>query len=549
MRFEPTRRELVPSEPEVNTEFINDHISESGDEGVDERVPDSDATFQQLVRSSLNAAFPRSPALDVTVRSGRPSQIAFVATSVRHFIEFTLLLVYLQLLQFFDHHQANMAGSWAIGAFIFSAMFQSLAIDDTSQFFLQVKGAIPTIGTLMLFLFMFEKSYAEAFYWSVAVYFLVLLVSCPTLTLAETAGRRAMRIAAALALVNMLPDAQTMFEHRYLVSFVVIFVANFVLLLPIPFAMQHWFAAQRYTTLEEVRSYGPDATVYEGNRTALMAGILSFVLATGVALFAVLMAEFRLHLFPQEHWSAALFFFFVQCGFVVNSIAFSWCVLRRKKRDARAAIASYYPTWRALAAWLSYEPELRIPAIFQFQRPWSERPIRVGLICCVLGINSIVTVNLLRPVLAEHVTAQYPTIDTSFLFDRPPTTVEPDAYPEETRWSPQIAYWERFQPNEPYPPELLQPTVPVPNEPGTRPNGPPETITVQMRVAYFFFVTFLAVIVPPAILLFTLTATWGPFFAAYNEHFEQFADDVQPPLLSFSIRATKARCKAIGRNS
>jgi hypothetical protein len=271
--------------------------------------------------------------------------------------------------------------------------------------------------------------------------------------------------------------------------------ANYALMLPLVIAMQHWFAAHRYASLADVRIYGggadpvtqlgllPLTTVWAHGSAAIVAWVWSSVVGS------LLTDAMGSRVDPSADYLRV-----IKCFGTVGALAFgNWLAMEllyhgRRPRP-RAFLHSYYTAWRALAAWLSYQPPIDHPAAFRFMRPWSGLALRVALVGVCLSFNAAVAITAVARGTGHYL-----------------------------QFSP-VA-------------EGKGPAVGDAEEPAT-------TMLDKLLTPRYFVAAVASCVLGPAALLFLgLHASWGPALEAYSEHFERFYDAVTPPLLTFRVRSS-----------
>lgn len=572
MSYVPAQRDLQPNESGPNSSFIDAYVARTSLSTPHEGpVPDDDATLGRVIRKVLNALIPQTFMTDATIRITPPSHVALPAILVRHFFEFTVLLAVCLIFRHFDQHRTAIIGIWCIGTLLLAAMLRSLAKEDTTLFFFKLEKPLTALAFPVLFFFVYWQSALEGIRWALAGYLLYAMLAFPSGDFGANLARRALRLAAAIGLAFCLPDFQTLIDHRIAASAFVILVGNFVLLLPIPFAMQHWFAAQRYAVLEDIRSYGPDAPIYYGNARAVLSGIFALFVATGTAVacaicFLLSLSNFgpdwdwTVHAVTAVLWFVAMLVF----GFVNRVFSYPKSLQWSTVNDWNFG----YATWRALAAWMGHDPPLKIPAVFQFQRPWSVRSVRVGLVSCALGLNSLITLLILTPTIESFLTQVKVPFVAQDEGNRPEAVSQSDTvvlcptaserYEETLRRRPfseavisqpsgsltdNEAIHEFLHSQQSDSPVQFSDPQPKPEQMLSPPAPRQELAEVPLwnRLGVFAAAIFIAALAPPAILFAMLCACWGPLFLAYNNHFELFDEDIRPPILTFSLKATRKR--------
>jgi hypothetical protein len=384
-----------------------------------------------------------------------------------------------------------------IAAIVAMAGIAILAADDTTLFFHKVAEAFSILALVGIILVASPADLLEfliAFAMTCAL--AVMLVFPFTLTVADLVIC-GVRLSFIVLLIYALPRTDALLALRPQVAGILFVAANFGVLLPVPMAMQHWYAAHPYAVLEDVRSFGPTAPLYWGNRREALAGLWAHLSAalvgTGCA-FLFVRFGIALYSMPEirhpDFISLACLLGTVEVVAFINFALFALFVHRRLPTVGRF-LATYYSTWRALAAWLSSNPPLCYPTVFQFVRPWSNRALRTAVVVSALAVNSAFTVNWL------------------------------------TAWSVQ-AYQTTF----PGSSELKVPASVV----------PPSKLEAPRFDTKFWVTLFTAaVFLPPAIIFLMLHAAWGPSFQAFTERFETFDPQATAPLLTFSLGASLRR--------
>lgn len=499
--FNPIVRRIDPNKAETNGRFLRNYLNRTNKDVEDERVADPDATAGSLIRWLLGSAFPRTHTLDCAIRVSSPDHAALPALVIRHFIQFTLVyLLCLVMKAIYPALALKIECACVVAIFALAGLLR-LAADDTTLFFQRIAETFCFLALVAIVLVSAPADFIEVFIAIVMTIALAAMLTFPFVLNVNELTTCGIRLLLVIVLVYAFPRAGTTLSLPPVAAAALFLTSNFFALLPIPAGMQHWYAAHPHADLEDVRNYGPTAPLYWGNWRAALAGLLAYVAATLTALLlAVQFVRFGLPLYststdvqPDFH-SLTYLLGATEAAAFLNFSLFAIIVQHRLPSIGRF-LASYYSTWRALAAWLSNNPSFRYPTIFQFVRPWSSRSVRIAIVIFALAANSAFTVNWLTTWTLQAYRATFPS------------AVEAQA----------------------------PATVPVPNA----------GKTTHFGTQYWVTLFTAALLLPPAILFITLHATWGPSFQAFNDRFETFDRRVTPPLLAISLGATLRRSFAV----
>lgn len=495
--FNPIVRRVDPNKAETNGRFLRHYLTRTNKDVEDERVADHDATAGRLIRWFLGSTFPRTHTLDCAIRVSSPDHAAFPALVIRHFIQFTLVyLLCLVMKAVYPVLALKIECACVVAIFALAGLLR-LAADDTTLFFHRVAETSCFLALVAIVLVSAPADFIEVFIAIAMTIALAAMLTFPFVLNVNELTTCGIRLVLVIVLVYAFPRAGTTLSLPPVAAAALFLTSNFFVLLPIPAGMQHWYAAHPYAALEDVRNYGPTAPLYWGNWRAAIAGLLAYVAATLTALLlAVLFVRFGLalyststHVQPDFH-SLSCLLVTAEAAAFLNFSLFTITVQHRLPSIGRF-LASYYSTWRALAAWLSNNPSFRYPTVFQFVRPWSSRPVRIAIVIFALAANSAFTVNCLTTWSLQEYRATFP----SAVETQSPVTV----------------------------------VTPV------------NTETPHFGTQYWITLFAASIFLPPAIVFITLHATWGPSFQAFNDRFEAFDQRVTPPLLAISLGATLRR--------
>lgn len=495
--FHSMVRKQLPRTREINHDFLADYLARTGEYDEDERVADDEATLGRLLSRSLDAACPQTHSLDCAIRVGAPQHSALPALAVQHFVQFTLVYVLCLAMNAVHPALALKVECGCIAAVFALAAIGALAADDTTLFFHKVTEAFSLLAFVGIVLIASPSGVVEWVVTIVMTLALTTMLAFPfTVTGAELIAC-GIRLFWIVLLVYALPRTGailTLAPHHAATLFI---AANFIACLPIPAAIQHWHAAHRYAVLEDVRNFGPSAPLYQGNLREAFAGLLAYLGATSAAVFCgAIFVRFGVPLYSTTaQWQPDFcpltrLLGAVEATAFLNFALFQIVAQNRMPSIARF-LASYYSTWRALTAWLSDNPPLSYPTIFQFVRPWSNRSLRLAVVAVALAANTAFVVNWLTIWSAQAYQTTFPPADKMDKWTDPTAPAEPEIL-EAPRFGTQ--YW------------------------------------VSLFAAAMFL--------PPAMVLLMLHTAWGPSFQAFSDHFETFDEQALPPLLAVSLTAS-----------
>jgi hypothetical protein len=248
---------------EYNNEFVRNYIEHvSSPAAGDGRIPDPDSTFGRFIGWTLNRSLPPVQASDATIRIGLPWHAALPELCLRSTIEFTFVYALCLAAYHIDAKGALIVVAWCISSQLLLGAVQNFAGQDSSLFFDSIARSWRSFCWVPL-VALFATSGGMAVI--MAVLFGLLLdtvVSFPFASGAKEAVKRAYRLVVVVLLAatfGCLIENPARLELGIRVLFL---LANFALMLPLVWGMQHWFAANRYTSLSDVQGYGQEAVFY-----------------------------------------------------------------------------------------------------------------------------------------------------------------------------------------------------------------------------------------------------------------------------------------------
>lgn len=507
------QRAYQPTESEVNADFLREYVRRSTLAGNgDERVADPDSTFGRLLNWVFNRHVPKVATTNATIRVGLPVLGAPIDLSIRHFFQITILLGFCYLLRGANPTIAFHVIAWCTAANFAMAVVGHFSRNDTTLFFRQLSEFLKAFAIVLLIVLLWHHSAPTKIIWALAGILLAIVVSFPYHPISAGGDRRCARLICTMLLLFAVPDLSFVSTGGLLLVGC-LWCANFFLLLPVPFALQHWFVAHRYATLDDLRNYGPGVGIHRGNCRAVLSGVTALVLAalTAWACSKSITNSIAIQVCTPDASQLQLWSILRAIG-LVQAIAFAnWCafdvaVHQRLSRPIRF-FSSYYATWRAIAVWASPQFPLMLVTVFQFQRPWSTTAVRKGLVVCAMAVNSMLVIYAIGDWTAPYREAIAAVEQREMEARNLPTPLLDQhslKYSNEEQKPPSTTLWN------------------------------PLTST-----RYWLAVVGLTAFLPPTICFLVIHAAWGPTFQAFADRFECFEDDIIPPVLNFSLRTSR----------
>jgi hypothetical protein len=370
-------RDLQPQKNEYNSEFLQDYIRRSTKGLSDELKPDADASVRGLLGQLREWLLPDPPLTAATIRTEPPRHGAIGSLLVRHTFEFTLIFAIALGVQSYDRLLLIKLTGWCIFNGLTYGLLKAGSARDPELPLGSVDWLWHFLGLVTFVPLVSDYSLIEQVVIGVLLLAFAHLALIPWIVDGPSAVFKSASLFATALLVLGLAQLGAVAYHTPALLLLLLFAANYLLVLPFGMQMQHWFAAHRYATLEDVRRYSrlaerryqPFAIRWNGACTHV--AILFAAFAASMFYFGAICkvltrsyaAEFQY--IPLIYVGLLTSLKIGLAAFVAHSIGM--CKLPRVGRY----FGSFYVTWRCIAAWVSGDSEAAGPTAFRFSGLWS----------------------------------------------------------------------------------------------------------------------------------------------------------------------------------